>query len=130
MSTDESPPFKKPRIKSAPKIRELFWCDFQEDALNPEFWKRRPVIIISKTSKVKGSVTVVPCSTQAQTSRWAFPLQTTIDGKAAWAICNYPTTVSTSRLVAHQNHIRRLKSDEFKSMLAVVLDYLPSIEKS
>lgn len=66
----------------------------------PEFWKRRPVVILSFRNTLHGSVTIVPCSTQAQPrNKWAFPLQTTIDGRAAFAICDKITSVAVSRLV-------------------------------
>ena len=66
----QSPPPKvPPSLKSAPKIRQIHWCVFPDDAQNPEFWKRRPVIILSKTSTLYGSVTVIPCSTQTQTNK-------------------------------------------------------------
>ena len=100
---EERPPKKQPQLKSAPKIREFFWCDFPRDAQLPELWKRRPVIILSKNAILHGAVTVIPCSTQAeQDPRFAFPLRTTIDGRAAWAICDKPTTVAVSRLLPAQ----------------------------
>src|SRR3546814_4416941 len=67
-------------VTAAPSIRQLYWCDFPQDAQLPEFWKRRPVIIVSFKNTLHGAVTVVPCSTAAQPgNKWAFPLQTTID---------------------------------------------------
>ncbi|WP_425444048.1 type II toxin-antitoxin system PemK/MazF family toxin [Thalassospira mesophila] len=79
----------------------MYWCDFPKDAQLPEFWKRRPVIILSFRNTLHGAVTVVPCSTQTQKdARSTFPLRTTIDGKAAWAICDKITTVAVSRLVS------------------------------
>ena len=124
----EAPPRHPPRLKAAPKIRQLYWCDFPRDAQLPEFWKRRPVIILSKSATLYGTVTVVPCSTQAQTERKkAFPLRTTIDGRAAWAICDKPTTVAVSRLVPTHGVIVRMPQDEFEEMLRLVLDLLPKL---
>lgn len=128
--TDERqpPPRVKPRLRSAPKIRELFWCDFPKDAHSPEFWKRRPVIVLSKTSTLYGSVVVVPCSTQAQTDKHkAYPLRTTIDGSTAWAICDKPSTMAVSRLVPSHGRVVRLPQDEFDEMLRMVLDLLPKV---
>jgi mRNA interferase MazF len=100
-----TPPRPPPRIKSAPKIRQLYWCDFPQDAQLPEFWKRRPIIILSYKNSLYGAVLVVPCSTQGQPENpWAFSLQTTIDGKAACAICDKPTTVALGRLVPDTAH--------------------------
>lgn len=57
------------------KVRQLLWCDFPQDAQLPEFWKRRPVVILSHKNTLHGAVTVIPCSTQAQPgNKWAFPL--------------------------------------------------------
>jgi len=121
------PPKVAPRLIGAPKIRQLFWCDFPQDAQLPEFWKRRPVVIISHRNTLHGAVTVVPCSTQAQAgNKWAFPLGTTIDGRAAWAICDKITTVAVSRLVPDKAGIRRMPAAEFDDMLRLVLAWLPT----
>lgn len=121
------PPKVAPRVISAPRIRQLYWCDFPQDAQLPEFWKRRPVVILSPRNTLHGAVTVVPCSTQAQPgNKWAFPLQTTIDGRAAWAICDKLTTVAVSRLVPDKGGIMRMPEPEFEAMLKLVLAWLPS----
>jgi mRNA interferase MazF len=124
---DQSPPPRvAPRLVGAPRIRQLFWCDFPKDAQLPEFWKRRPVIVISYRNVLHGAVTVIPCSTQAQPGNaWAFPLRTTIDGRAAWAICDKPTTVAVSRLLPDKDGVKRLPEAEFDEMLGLVLDWLP-----
>ncbi|MDF3812900.1 MULTISPECIES: type II toxin-antitoxin system PemK/MazF family toxin [Rhodopseudomonas] len=71
---EEPPPRIAPRLKSAPKIRQLYWCDFPQDAQLPEFWKRRPVVILSMNATLYGSVVVIPCSTSAnQNPKLAFP---------------------------------------------------------
>ena len=120
------PPKVKPRLKAAPRIRHFYWCDFPQDAQLPEFWKRRPVIILSFKNTLHGAVTVVPCSTQAQPgNQWAFPLETTIDGRAAWAICDKITTVAVSRLLPDKGGIARMPEAEFDDMLRLVLAWLP-----
>ena len=128
VNSDQTPPKIAPRLVGAPKIRQLFWCDFPTDAQLPEFWKRRPVIILSYRNTLHGAVTVIPCSTQAQPgNKWAFPLRTTIDGRAAWAICDKPTTVAVSRLLPHRNGIVRIPDEEFSAMMSLVLDWLPKL---
>ncbi len=123
---NQAPPRIKPKLKSAPKIRQFYWCDFPKDAHLPEFWKRRPVVVLSKNATLFGAVTVIPCSTQAQPDlRLAFPLRTTIDGRAAWAICDKPTTVAVSRLVPTHGVIVRMPEEEFDEMLGLVLSLLP-----
>ena len=127
-STAQTPPKKPPRVKSAPKVRQLYWCDFPQDAELPEFWKRRPVIIISYRNTLHGAVTVIPCSTQAQTgNKWAFSLKTTIDGQTAWAICDKLTTVAVSRLTPDKGGIHRLPEDEFNEIIRLVLNWLPGL---
>ena len=92
----------------------------------PEFWKRRPVIVLSYRNTLHGAITVVPCSTQAQAgNKWAFPLQTTIDGRAAWAICDKIGTVAVSRLLPDKGGIMRMPEAEFNAMLGLVLEWLP-----
>ncbi|MEJ2756069.1 MAG: type II toxin-antitoxin system PemK/MazF family toxin, partial [Gammaproteobacteria bacterium] len=74
-----------------------------------------------------GAVTVVPCFTQAQEgNQWAYPLRVTIDGKAAWAICDKPTTVAVSRLLPDKDGINRMPDEEFNQMLRLVLEWLPT----
>lgn len=122
----EAPPQVAPRLTGAPKIRQFYWCDFPQDAQLPEFWKRRPVIVLSYRNTLHGAVTVVPCSTQAQPgNKWAFPLQTTIDGRAAFAICDKMSTVAVSRLVPDKGGIVRMPEAEFDDMLRLVLAWLP-----
>ena len=122
----EAPPKVEPRLTAAPRIRHFYWCDFPQDAQLPEFWKRRPVIVLSYRNTLHGAVTVIPCSTQAQPgNKWAFPLQTTIDGRAAFAICDKMTTVAVSRLVPDKGGIVRMPAAEFDDMLRLVLAWLP-----
>lgn len=124
----QTPPKVAPRLVAAPKIRQLLWCDFPQDAQLPEFWKRRPIIVLSYRNTLHGAVTVVPCSTQAQPENaWAFPLRTTIDGRAAWAICDKPSTVAVSRLLPDRSGIARMPEDEFHELLKLVLEWLPKI---
>lgn len=124
----QSPPKIAPRLVGAPKIRQLFWCDFPCDAQLPEFWKRRPVVIISYRNTLHGTVTAVPCSTQAQGGNtWAYPLRTTIDGRAAWAICDKLTSVAVSRLLPNKGGIVRLPEAEFHDMMYVILNWLPRL---
>lgn len=128
MPTDsESPPKIPPKLKSAPKVRQLYWCDFPKDAQLPEFWKLRPVVVLSMNANLHGTVVVIPCSTHArQDPKKAFPLRTTIDGRAAWAVCDKPSTVAVSRLSPDKTHgILRLPEDEFHEMLGIVLGLLP-----
>lgn len=123
---EQPPPRVAPRLVGAPKIRQLYWCDFPQDAQLPEFWKCRPVIIISYRNTLYGAVTVIPCSTQDQTgNKWAFPLATTIDGRESWAICDKVTTIAVSRLSVDRRGIPIMPADEFDGVLALMLAWLP-----
>jgi mRNA interferase MazF len=125
---EDKPPRIPPRLKAAPAIRQLFWCDFPEDAHLPEFWKRRPVLVVSYKNKLSGAVTVVPCSSQDQPgNKWAVKLATTIDAGDSWAICDKLTTVAVSRLSVDRDGIRRLPEAEFNGVLAVILEWLPRL---
>src|SRR5262245_57179109 len=94
---EEKPPRLQPRIKAAPKIRQLYWCDFPKDAQLPEFWKTRAVLIMSFRNALHGTVTVLPCSSQDQgDNKWAYRLKTTIDGEPSWAICDKPMSFAVS----------------------------------
>ena len=120
------PPRVPPRLKAVPAIRELYWCDFPNDAHLPEFWKRRPVVIVSFKNTLSGAVTVIPCSAQPQPGNaWAYKLATTIDGNDSWAICDKPTTVAVSRLSLDRNGKRRLPELEFNDILALLFKWLP-----
>ena len=128
VGSNQTPPKVPPRLTGAPKVRQLFWCDFPQDAQLPEFWKRRPVIILSYRNTLHGAVTVVPCSTQGQPGNaWAFSLRTTIDGREAWAICDKLTTVAVSRLLPDKGGVVRMPVPEFNDLLALVLAWLPKL---
>jgi mRNA interferase MazF len=80
--TEEKPPRVAPRIVAAPKLRQIYWCDFWQDARLPEMWKRRPVIVASYKNTLHGPCLVIPMTTQPQgNSPWAFQLLSTIDGR-------------------------------------------------
>lgn len=122
------PPRVKPQLWARPSVRQLYWCDFPEDAQLPEFWKRRPVVIVSFKNTLTGAVTVVPCSSQDQTgNEWAVKLRTTIDGGESWAICDKLTTVAVSRLTADRRGIKRVPEVEFNEILALILQWLPRL---
>jgi mRNA interferase MazF len=94
----------------------------------PEFWKRRPVVIISYKNTLQGAVTAIPCSSQSQPDNpWAFEMETTINGTPSWAICDKLTCVAVSRLIPDKEGIRRLPEGEFNRILAIVLGWLPRL---
>lgn len=124
-----TPPRIPPSLTSRPQIREMFWCDFPEDAQLPEFWKTRPVLVVSYKQNLAGCVTVVPCSSQEQEKNpWAIKLSKSLtEGQATWAVCDKPTTVAVSRLSANKGKPPRLSPDEFHKVLKLVLEWLPTM---
>ena len=121
------PPVVKPRLTSAPRIRQMYWCDFPEDAHLPEFWKRRPVIVMSYRNTLSGAVTVIPCSSLSQTGNpWAVPLSISMTpGGSSWAICDKPSTIAVSRLSADRMGIPRIPDADFNAALSKLLEWLP-----
>ena len=127
MTNPVKPPKKQPQLKSAPKIRQLYWCDFPQDAQLPEFWKQRPVIIVSYRNTLSGTVTVIPCSTDPQEgNKWAVEVETTFSAGKSWAICDKPYTVAVSRLSMDRKGVTRLKETEFDAVIAKLLEWLPT----
>lgn len=123
---DEPPPRIPPHLKSAPKIRQVYWCNLPRDAHLPEMWKCRPVVILSPKSTLFGTTLIVPCSTKEQTGiASAFKLRTSIDGRNTWAICDKLMTVAVSRLLPTHGAITRMPPPEFDEMLRVIFALLP-----
>ena len=115
------PIWVKPRITAAPKIRQIYWCNFWEDARLPEMWKTRPVIIVSYKNRLYGPCLVVPVSTEPENEQnsWSYRLSVEIerDGVTSWAVCNQPSTVSPSRFSAFRGKIPLLPKDDFNEVL-------------
>ena len=126
-ATQSKPPRVKPRIVAAPKIRQLYWCDFWEDAHLPEMWKIRPVVVVSFKNTLHGPCLVIPFSSDPENARnpWACPL-TLPDGES-WALCSQPSTVATSRLSQYRGKILRLSEQDFRPILAKLLDWIPKL---
>ena len=121
-----TPPRIAPRVRAAPRIRQVYWCDFPLDAQLPEFWKTRPVLILSKTAQLFGNVTVLPFSTKAQPDNpMAYAVRSPIDGKQAWVICDYLTTVAVSRLSPPGRVVPRIGQVDFNRIVERVLSALP-----
>ncbi len=131
-SISDKPKKFPPKITSAPKIRDLYWCDFPKDAQFPEFWKRRPVIILSYRLNLYGAATIIPCSTSPQDkNKWAYKLNTRIDDQGGynWAICDKITTVAVSRLSSDRSGVKRVSETEFSEILKIIFTWLPKIPK-
>jgi len=126
---DEKPPFIKSRILAAPRIRQIYWCEFWKDARLPEMWKTRPVIVVSYKNSLHGPCLVVPTSTALQDdNKWAYKLSMEIEGNGvrSWAICNMPSTVATSRFSQFKGKIPLLPEHDFNQVLDRLMKWLPS----
>ena len=126
MTSETSPPRVRPRISSTPRIRQVYWCDFPGDAQLPEFWKRRPVLVISRKSTLYGKVTVLPFTTKSQPDNpMAYPVVSPLDGQRAWVVCDYLTTVAVSRLHIPGRVVPRVEQEDFNRIVALALRGLP-----
>jgi mRNA interferase MazF len=120
----QKPPWVKPSIIAAPKIRQVYWCDFWQDARLPEMWKRRPVVVVSYKNSLNGPCLVVPLSTVPQDANvWSFSL--VVEGVNCWAVCNQPSTVSPSRFTPFKGKIPVLPVREFNQILEILTKWLP-----
>jgi mRNA interferase MazF len=124
---EDMPLWVQPRIRSAPKIRQIYWCDFWKDARLPEMWKVRPVVVVSYKNTLRGPCLVVPISTNEQDQNpWAFRLSIMIDGRStSWAICNQPSTVSPSRFTQFNTGFPLLPKEDFNQVLEKLTLWLP-----
>jgi mRNA interferase MazF len=117
-------------LRSAPKIRACYWCDFWYDALRPEFYKKRPVVVISYDNRLDGPIMVVPLTRKAQSgNKWAYKLSENPNprkqGVDSWAVCNHIYTVSCARLEQMQGTAPRMKQSDFDEVVKLLLKALP-----
>jgi mRNA interferase MazF len=124
----EQPPRNKPSIRSAPRVGQVYYCDFQEDALLPEFWKQRPVVIVSGNATLHGIVTIVPLTTKSQPdNKLACPFPSVLkDGETSWAICSHVTSLATSRLSLIKGKAPKVMNDDLQNILRLVRTTIPA----
>jgi len=120
------------KIKAAPRIRQLYCCDFRGDVLTPEMGKKRPVVILSYRNTLHGVCLVLPVSTDpqdGQSAAWAHKLSLGADrGRTSWVVCNHLYTVSTRRLEPLADAvIPRLTEAEFDAILTVTRRWMPAL---
>jgi mRNA interferase MazF len=127
----DKPPFVKPRIIAAPKVRSIYWCEFWRDARLPEMWKTRPVLVVSYKNTLSGPISVLAISTDPQeglSAQWAHKLSVPVEaGRDSWVVCNHIYTVSPSRLEQVRGAVPRLDEDEFHTVLGKLLTWLPKL---
>jgi mRNA interferase MazF len=124
-------PSAKVVLKADPKIRAVYWCRFWKDALKPEFFKTRPVVVVSRNNMIDGPIMVVPLTTKPQgTNKWAYKLsQNPIvknQGLDSWAICNHVYTVSCARLTQVDGGAPRMLQTDFDEVVRLMMAALPA----
>jgi mRNA interferase MazF len=127
----DKPPRIKPKLRAAPKIRNIYWCDFWEDVMLPEMWKKRPVLVVSYKNTLSGPCSVLAISTDPQeglSEEWGYKLPIQVQkGRDSWVVCNHIYTVSPSRLEQVGGGVLRLDEPNFNSILEKMLTWLPRI---
>ncbi len=123
---EQRPPRVQPRITAAPKLAQIYWCDFPRDAQLPEMWKTRPVVVVSYKNTLHGPCLVVPLTTEPQGgSPWAWELATSLDGRRTWVVCNHLCTVAPSRFSTFPGKIPWVPNAEFNETLVRLTKWLP-----
>jgi mRNA interferase MazF len=120
------------RINFAPKLGNVYWCEFPADARKPEFWKTRPVIVVSYANALLGPVLVVPLTTKPQSgNKLAYGMPhnpVPRETRASWAVCNHVYTVSCSRLSPIHGKVVRLSEAARKPIIELVRRWVASPE--
>jgi mRNA interferase MazF len=119
-----------PRIKAAPSIREIYWCDFPLDPILPEMGKTRPALVVSFKNTLTGHCLVLPISTDPQdgmSAAWAHRLSLELEpGRVSYVVCNHLYTVATARLQPLVGkRVPRLGIKEFDEILVRMHGWLP-----
>ncbi|WP_122519704.1 type II toxin-antitoxin system PemK/MazF family toxin [Pannonibacter phragmitetus] len=119
------------KIKAAPKVGSLYWCSLhpEEHIHIPEFWKKRPVVIISRKNTLHGKVMILPITTDQDNENYENSIELSqgasnkINGKRCWVVCDHVMTVATSRLDFIHAKPPRLETAE----LAPILELMHSL---
>jgi len=124
----EQPRERTAKLRAAPRKREVDWCDYPPPVCLhlPEFWKRRPVVVVSRYATLGGVVTVVPITSKRQSNpQLSVGIRSPLDGRNAWIVCNHVTTMAVSRLLP--SHGKRLISEEeYRDVMDKIVDNLAS----
>ncbi|MCY4151353.1 MAG: type II toxin-antitoxin system PemK/MazF family toxin [Aestuariivita sp.] len=129
----KQPRHPQSRIKSAPQLRQIYWCDFPADGHHSEFTEKiRPVVIMSKNAKLHGNVTVLPLTTKPQPDNpMAFPIINPANNQRSWVICDYPITLALRRLwPPGVSAVPRVEKEIFDRIVALMWKLLPQPLKS
>jgi mRNA interferase MazF len=116
------------KIKAAPKPSAIYWCSLHPEGTIhiPEFWKKRPVLIISRRGTLHGKVICLPMTTDDDNTanpaaiEISAEVRAKIDNKRTWVITDHPMTVATSRLDMIGETPPKISGWEFGEILAAV----------
>jgi uncharacterized protein YifN (PemK superfamily) len=98
------------RLRSNPRVGQMFWVDFPHDAYAPEFEKEHPGIIIRGPYKLQHSTCIViPVSSRLQKAgSYIHQLSGNPNPKkrelTVYAVCDHIYTINTNRLRPMINH--------------------------
>lgn len=121
-----SPPRRAVKIRISPKVGQIFWCRLPFDAELPEFWKTRPVVIVSKNNILEDAAVVLPITSRHQGGNpWAVPVGRIMNGEESWVVCDKPMTVATSRLSLYGPKIARMSEEYVADVLHVLFSRFP-----
>lgn len=117
--TADYPPRIKPILKRAPKIGELYWCHLPKDAMLPELWKKRSVLVISRgTINLYGAAVVIPTTSEDPgDDEHLLELSLSLDRRTSYAICDKPMTVAVSRFCRPVGSVPRLGEEEMNKVI-------------
>ncbi len=109
----------------------MYWCGFWTDALRPEFYKTRPVVVVSRDNRMDGPIMVVPLTTKPQgNNKWAHKLAANPNRRKpdldSWAVCNHIYTVSCARLSQMDGGVPRMGQTDFDAVVCLMLKALPN----
>ena len=132
-----TPKQHKVRLKAAPKLGNLYWCEFPdpEHVHLPEMWKTRPVLIVSRKNRLVGKVTVLPLSTGIKNAdnKNSFQLSREtceqLTGEVTWVLCDHIVTVSTSRLSQVHGQVPSVRGQELADILDLMHSALGSAQR-
>jgi mRNA interferase MazF len=130
VTSDDLGPVAPNTIKAAPRLRNVYWCKFPKDMYFPEFWKVRPVVVVSHQNQLNGPVVIVPLTTSPQSNNeWAVNLGRAVhENRDSWAVCNHIYTFSCHRLSAFGGKVPRISEAAFRPIHELILARLPSLD--
>lgn len=117
-----------------PRIREIFWCSFT-GSMYPEFGKRRPVLVISKSNPLGTHSVVAPLTTAEEYEAYPFAVKllenpNPDNDAASYVVADHVYTMSHYRFERFKDRTGelynpRLGKAEFRKILNVLCGTLP-----